>query len=292
LRPRSVLGLLLLPLFLMTIMIPLVPVNAIAVTTTLNNGFATYTVNAGGFITSENAYLNPSGSSHGDIYLWYWAVSFTYMGTNYHYSDKDTPFSTAPWAPNGKGEFTVICAASCNMEVDEKVASVPGADGLVWGLRFVNTTPNPITNLKFFAYQDADFSGTDEGHFTALNAGPVKFIANENNYGGNPASRMIAPYFGYTFAGLAPDAHDLNPSYSGGYSDVTNDVMNNANYYLSDGGNIARYTFGTLAPGSSDLIYWVLGISPGNLGFTGLEYQLLMGSALASTLATPPLLIL
>jgi hypothetical protein len=292
-RMKSVLALLLVPLFAVTILLPIAPVHAIIVgkeQVTLNNGFATFMANDTGFISYQNAYINPAPSSRGYIFLWYWAVNFTYMGTHAVYSYEDSKFTSVGWFPDGKGYAASLCTASCNLVVDEKVASVPGSDALVWGIRLINPTANPITNVKFYGYQDGDFQGTDEGHFTTLNLGPLHFMGYED-HGNTPASRMTAPYIGYTFAGLAADAHDLNPSYSGGYSDVTSNVMNGANYYLSDGATISRYTFGTLAPGASVVIYLVLGMSPGITGPIGLEGQLLLGSAMASSLANPPTFI-
>jgi hypothetical protein len=187
--------------------------------------------------------------------------------------------------------WSVACAGvSCELGVVQKIVAVPDTTALVWGLRFVNTSPDPITNLKFYGYQDADFYHGDEGHFVPYSSGILKFVAYEN--GGNTAlERASGPYYGYTFGGVAtglvPSAHDLNPSYSGGYADVTNNHMNGANYYFSDGANIARYTIGSLAPGASVTIYWILGISPGPSGQNGLQAQLLLGTLL-DLLATPP----
>jgi hypothetical protein len=286
LKIKPILALLVVPIFVVALVLPAMPAHAVNPSVTLNNGFATYVLNSDG--SSTDAYLKGQSDY---MYLWYWAVNFTYQGTTAVFSHENGGLGGGGWSPMGKGQFTVACTTSCNMEIDELVASVPGTDAMVWGLRFVNPTTHPITNLKFYGYQDADLSHGDEGHYATSSWGPLKFIVYENG-GNTPSARVQQPYYGYTFAGVAADAHDLNPSYSAAYGDVTHNIMNGANYYFSDGGSIARDTIGTIPPGGSVVVYWVLGMSPGNFGATGLQFQLLMGSALATSLATPPEVIL
>src|SRR5271157_402909 len=111
LKVRPFLAFLLVSLFVVAMVLPSMPAHAVNPTVTLNNGFASFTLNSDG--SSEDANIKGQPDL---MYLWYWAVNFTYQGTTAVYSHKDGGLSGGGWSPMGKGQFTIACTTSCNME--------------------------------------------------------------------------------------------------------------------------------------------------------------------------------
>jgi len=278
----------------------MVRVNAVLPSTiTLNNGRVTYVVNAAGYF--EDAYPNVGNN---DFYQWYYAINYTVGGTS-HVTAGDGVYDYAlttynGWSVSSDGLSATSAAANLNgVGVSTKVAMMRNMNFIIVGVRIQNLGASPMTNVKFYAYQDADFTNSDEGLYTTPSWGPLKFAVYENNYdGSSSSSRLSDPYYGYTFAGVSADAHQWWQWGSGMYSGqersrtaLYGDHMNGVSYYLGDGGGVARYTIGTIPGYSSVVIYWVLAITPPSLTPNQFYLQLLLGSIFARNLATPPVVI-